>query len=77
MMLPVVQDGPPRLVGYARVSTDDQTTALQADALARAAVDVVFQEEASGASSARYSGRDNCGALGWRYAPWCRSSTGW
>jgi len=34
----VVQDGPPRLVGYARISTDDQTTALQADALTRAAV---------------------------------------
>jgi DNA invertase Pin-like site-specific DNA recombinase len=49
----VVQDGPPRLVGYARISTDDQTTALQADALARAAVDVVFQEEASGANTAR------------------------
>jgi DNA invertase Pin-like site-specific DNA recombinase len=40
-------------VGYARVSTDDQTTALQADALTRAAVDVVFEEEASGANTAR------------------------
>ena len=49
----VVQDGPPRLVGYARISTDDQTTALQADALTRAAVDVVFEEEASGANTAR------------------------
>jgi hypothetical protein len=47
----VVQDGPPRLVGYARISTDDQTTGLQADALARAAVDVVFEEEASGANT--------------------------
>jgi hypothetical protein len=27
----VVQDGPPRMLGYARISTDDQTTALQAD----------------------------------------------
>jgi hypothetical protein len=49
----VVQDAPPRMVGYARISTDDQTTALQADALARAAVDVVFEEEASGANTAR------------------------
>ena len=49
----VVQDGPPRLVGYARISTDDQTTALQADALSRAAVDVVFEEAASGANTAR------------------------
>jgi DNA invertase Pin-like site-specific DNA recombinase len=40
-------------VGYARSSTDDQTTTLQADALARAAVDVVFEEEASGANNAR------------------------
>ena len=32
---------PARLVGYARVSTDDQTNALQADAMARANVDVV------------------------------------
>jgi DNA invertase Pin-like site-specific DNA recombinase len=40
-------------VGYARISTDDQTTALQADALTRAAVDVVFEEEASGANTAR------------------------
>jgi hypothetical protein len=48
-----VQDGPPRLVGYARISTDDQTTALQADALTCAAVDVVFEEEASGANTAR------------------------
>ena len=49
----VVQDGPPRLVGYARISTDDQTTALQADALTRAAVDVVFEEAASGANISR------------------------
>jgi hypothetical protein len=43
----VVQDGPPRLVGYGRISTDDQTTALQADVLTRAAVDMVFEEEPS------------------------------
>lgn len=49
----VIQGGPPRVVGYARISTDDQTTALQADALTRAAVDVVFEEEASGANTAR------------------------
>jgi hypothetical protein len=35
-------------VGYARVSTDDQTNALQADAMVQANVDVVFHEEASG-----------------------------
>jgi hypothetical protein len=40
----VIQDGPSRLVGSARISTDDQTIALKADALVRVAVDVVFQE---------------------------------
>jgi DNA invertase Pin-like site-specific DNA recombinase len=42
-----------RLVGYARVSMDDQTTALQSDALSRAGVESLFQEEASGANAAR------------------------
>nr|WP_284401114.1 recombinase family protein [Acidovorax sp. SUPP2825] len=39
-----------RLVGYARVSTREQETRLQLDALNRAGVDVVFQEKASGVS---------------------------
>jgi len=38
------------MVGYARVSTQDQDTALQMDALAKAGCDVVYQEKASGAS---------------------------
>lgn len=36
------------LVGYARVSTLDQDTALQRDALARHGVHVVFVESGSG-----------------------------
>lgn len=38
------------LVGYARVSTQEQDTALQMDALARMGCNVVFQEKASGSS---------------------------
>jgi len=41
------------LVGYARVSTRDQSPALQLDALAAAHCDRVFQEKASGAARDR------------------------
>lgn len=40
-------------IGYARVSTDDQTVALQVDALIAAGCDKVFEEVASGARSDR------------------------
>jgi predicted site-specific integrase-resolvase len=60
---------PARLVGYARVSTDDQTNALQADAMAQANVDVVFHEEASGVNTARPVLADTLaslhGSIGW------------
>jgi len=42
-----------RLVGYARVSTDAQTTALQLDALRSAGVAAVFEDSASGAARSR------------------------
>ena len=45
---------PPRLIGYARVSTDDQTPALQLDALRSAGAVEVFEDLGmSGATRAR------------------------
>lgn len=43
----------PRNIGYARVSTDDQTTALQHDALERAECTEIFEDSASGALRSR------------------------
>ncbi len=48
-----VEKASPRLVGYARVSTDVQTTRLQRDALHAAGVDVVFEDKESGALRSR------------------------
>jgi DNA invertase Pin-like site-specific DNA recombinase len=41
------------LLGYARVSTDDQTTCLQLDALSQAGCELTFSEHATGASTER------------------------
>ena len=48
------------LVGYARVSTQDQDTALQIDALNKAGCAVIFQEKASGASRRGRKELDAC-----------------
>lgn len=53
------------MIGYARVSTDDQSLALQRDALQAAGCEVVFEDTASGASTARKGLNDalaRCGA---------------
>jgi len=43
----------PCLIGYARVSTDEQTTALQLDALRAAGCAAIHEDSASGASRSR------------------------
>jgi DNA invertase Pin-like site-specific DNA recombinase len=41
------------LIGYARVSTTDQDTALQTDALRKAGSDRIFEDTVSGARADR------------------------
>ncbi len=48
------------LIGYARVSTQDQDTALQLDALTKAGCTKIFQEKASGASRRGRKELDQC-----------------
>jgi len=49
----IVETGAKRLVGYARLSTDQRTAALQLDALRSAGCAVIHQDSASGASRSR------------------------
>ncbi len=49
----VVAIAEPRLVGYARVSTDEQTTRLQLDALQAAGCAAIHEDSASGVSRSR------------------------
>jgi len=48
------------LLGYARVSTDDQTTALQADALGKAGCSRIYTDKASGKSTAARPQLEEC-----------------
>jgi hypothetical protein len=56
----------PRLVGYARVSTDEQTTRQQLDALRAAGCAVIHEDAASGVSGSR----PGLSHRGPRYRPW-------
>jgi len=49
----VIPIAEPRLIGYARVSTDEQTTALQLDALRTAGCVPIHEDSTSGASRSR------------------------
>jgi len=49
----VIPIAEPRLIGYARVSPDEQTTALQLDALRAAGCAAIHEDSASGASRSR------------------------
>lgn len=51
--LQVVPIAQPRLIGYARVSTDEQTTRLQLDALLAAGCAAIHEDSASGVSRSR------------------------
>ena len=50
---PVIETRSPRLVGYARVSTDEQTTALQLAALRSSGCAIIHEDSASGALRSR------------------------
>jgi predicted site-specific integrase-resolvase len=61
------------MIGYARVSTDDQNLALQLDALRGAGCEAVFEDVGSGADDSR---KGFAAAL--RVACWLGGkSTGW
>lgn len=47
------EKGMAKLIGYARVSTDDQNLDLQRDALQKAGCHVIYEETASGKNAAR------------------------
>jgi hypothetical protein len=65
------------LLGYARVSTDQQDHALQLDALAKAGCDRVFTETASGTKIDRIELAGCWKCLVQETLWWSGASTGW
>ncbi len=66
---------PPVLIGYARVSTEDQLTAPQAEELRAAGCAETHEEHASGASRSRPVLAGSCAASGPATCWWWSGST--
>ena len=65
------------LIGYARVSTEDQATVSQLDDLRAAGCAVIFEEKASGANRARPELARAVPGSGAATSWWSPGSTGW
>jgi Resolvase, N terminal domain len=65
------------LIGYARVSTQEQDTALQRDALKAVGCEKVFTEKASACNATGLSYRQRSPICAPAIRWWCGNSTGW
>jgi hypothetical protein len=65
------------LIGYARVSTDEQDTAIQLSALRAEGCTVILEDKASGGSRDRRTSRVRSHASGMAIRCWWFGSTVW